>query len=163
MAAECFYTPAFICESVPGCARSIDDRVVVVEQSVREVAFLEIEPDALDRIEFGRVRRQRQQDYILGNDELLRAVPAGLVHEHGGDLVLGQSIRELVEKLLHCEGIEFGHYQREGLVRADLGGGKDVGKREAPVGEARWALAPFPPDVTDAPLLADPRLVLKPD
>ena len=90
-------------------------------------------------------------------------MPAGLVHEHGGDLVLGQSIRELVEKLLRRAGIDFGHHQREGLVRTDLGGGKNVGEREALVGEALGALAPPPPDMTDTSFLADPRLVLKPD
>jgi hypothetical protein len=69
----------------------------------------------------------------------------------------------LIEELLHREGVCFGHHQSEGLVSANLGSSKDVGERKALVGEARRTLASSPPDMTDAPLLTDPRLVLKPN
>jgi hypothetical protein len=39
----------------PRGAGGIDDGIVVIEQSVREEALLEVEPQALDRVEFGAV------------------------------------------------------------------------------------------------------------
>ena len=69
----------------------------------------------------------------------------------------------MIEELLHREGVCFGHHQSERVVRANLGSSKDVGEGEALVGEARWTLASFPPDMADASLLTDPRLVLKPN
>ncbi len=88
IAAQCGDAAGFGGELVPGHAGRIDDRLVVVEQAVREVALLEVEPDALDRVELGRVGRQRHEDHVVGDAELLRPMPARLVGVHDGDLVL---------------------------------------------------------------------------
>jgi hypothetical protein len=63
--------------------------------------------------------------------------------------------------VLHGFGRHFGHDKREGVVGPRLDGREDVGEREALVGETRRALAARPPDVADAALLADARLVLE--
>ena len=44
-------------EAVPCFACGFGNRLVVGEQAVRQEAFLEVEPDALDRVQFGRVGR----------------------------------------------------------------------------------------------------------
>ncbi len=75
-------------------------------------------------------------------------------------LVLAIVLANAVEELLHrLVGVR--QDERERVVGAGLDGRKDVGEREAPVAEARRALAPLPPDMADAPLLPDARLVLE--
>jgi hypothetical protein len=68
---------------------------------------------------------------------------------------------EAVEELLHRCRIGIGQHQREGIMGAGFHGGEDIGEGEALVAEARRALAPFPPDMANAALLADARLVLE--
>ena len=49
--AERGQSAGFCEEGFPGARRSLDNGVVVVQQPVREEAFLEVDADALDRIE----------------------------------------------------------------------------------------------------------------
>jgi hypothetical protein len=142
-------------------ARCGDDGAVIVEQPVREKALLQIKPDALDGVQFGRVGRQRDQRDVGRNGERLRAVPARLVEDHRHMLVRGDSFGKAVEEHLHRCCIGIGQHQRKAIIRARLNGSEDIGEGEALVAEARRALAPFPPDMADAPLLADPGLVLE--
>jgi len=62
---------------------------------------------------------------------------------------------------LHRRRIGIGQHQREGVVRARLHGGEDIGGGEAFIAKPWRALAALPPDMADAPLLADARLVLE--
>jgi hypothetical protein len=62
---------------------------------------------------------------------------------------------------LHRRRIGIGHHQRESIVSAWLHGGEDIGEGEALIAEPRRALPALPPDMTDAALLADARLVLE--
>ena len=128
---------------------------------MREEAFLEIQPDTLDRIQFGRIGRQRDQCHVGRYDEGGRAMPAGLIEDHHGVFVLGDRFRELVEKGLHRGRVGIGHDKCEGIIRARLDSREDVGEGEAFVAEPRRSLAPLPPDVADTAFLADPRLILK--
>ncbi len=126
-----------------------------------EEALFEVEPHALDRVQLGRVGRQRQQRDVVGHRQVVSDVPSGLIGEHGHVLVVGDRGGEAIEELLHRLGIGPRHHQSEGVVGAGLDGGEDVGEREALVGKAWRALAPRPPDVADAALLADARLILE--
>jgi hypothetical protein len=108
-------------------------------------------------------RLARRRATVVGDSQLLRPVPAGLIGVHDGDLVLGQRLREPVEELLHRRRVGLGHDEREGIVGADLGGSEDVGKCETPVASARRTLPARPPDMTDTPFLVDPGLVLEPE
>jgi hypothetical protein len=128
---------------------------------VGQEALFQVQPDALDRIEFGRVGRQRDQRDVAGNAQRARAVPARLIEYHGHVLVLADGRREAVQELLHCIGVDIGHDEREGIVRTRLNGGEDVGEGEALVGKTLRPLAARPPDMTSAPLLTDARLVLE--
>ena len=76
-------------------------------------------------------------------------------------LVLSNGCGEAVEEGLHRRRIRIGHHQREGVVRARLHGREDVGESETLVARPRRALAALPPDMADAPLLPDTRLVLE--
>ena len=73
----------------------------------------------------------------------------------------GDGFCEAVQKDLHRCRVGIGQHQREGIVRAWLYGSKDIGEGEALVAEPGRALAPLPPDMTDASLLPDPGFVLK--
>jgi hypothetical protein len=68
----------FCDEFVPGVTTCVDDGVVVVEQSLREVALSQVKPDALDRVEFWAVGRERDEGDV-GRDLDACAVPAGAV------------------------------------------------------------------------------------
>jgi hypothetical protein len=76
-------------------------------------------------------------------------------------LVLAYRCSEPVEEELHRLSVGVGQDEGEGIVGARLNASKEVGEGEALIAEARWALAAFPPDVTGATFLADPRLVLE--
>ena len=75
--------------------------------------------------------------------------------------VRSERLCEAVQKSLHrcCIGIR--QNKREGIVRARLDGGEDIGEGEALIAKPRRALPALPPDMADAPLLADARLVLE--
>jgi hypothetical protein len=88
-------------------------------------------------------------------------MPARLIEDHHSMFVPGDGLCEAVEEFLHRRGIGIGQHQGEGIVRARLDGGEDIGEGETLVAEAWRALAPLPPDMTDAPLLPEARLVLK--
>ena len=76
-------------------------------------------------------------------------------------LVLCDRRREAIEEFLHRLGIDVWQDERESVVGAGLDGCEDVGERKALVAQARWTLAALPPDVADAALLADARLILE--
>ena len=124
-------------------------------------ALLEVEPDALDGVELGRVGRQRHERDVVGHGEIVRAVPSGLVEHHGDVLVIGDCGGETIEEDLHRLGVGVGQNKGEAVIRAGLDRREDVGEGEALVAKAGWSLAAFPPDVACASLLADARLVLE--
>jgi hypothetical protein len=77
------------------------------------------------------------------------------------DLARLDLLGESLEERLHAGAIRIGQDQRERVVAAGLDGGVDVGGYVALIDEPRRPLAALPPDVADAPLLADARLVLE--
>jgi len=88
-------------------------------------------------------------------------VPAGAVEHERDVFATHDRLGEIVEERLHAGAVGFRQDQREGVVGAGLDCGINVGIHIALIDEARWPLAALPPDVTDAPLLADAGLVLK--
>lgn len=126
-----------------------------------EEALLEVEPYALDRVELGRVGRQRYQRDVGRYSKSARAVPAGLIEHHRNVLVITDRRGEAIEELLHRLRIHVWHDERKAVVGAGLDGREDVGEREALVAQPRRALAAPPPDVTGPALLSDPRLILE--
>jgi hypothetical protein len=88
-------------------------------------------------------------------------VPAGAVEHERDVLAVRDRLGECVEKRLHCDPVGVGQDQRERVVGAGLDGGVDVGVDIALIEQARRSLAALPPDVADAALLPDARLVLE--
>lgn len=128
---------------------------------MREETLLEIEPDALHRVQFGRVGRQWDQRYVGRNCKRVRAMPACPIERHHRMFVIGDGFGKVVEKDLHRRCIGIGHHQCKSIVRAWLDRREDVGEGKAFVAEPWWTLAALPPDMADPAFLADARLVLK--
>ncbi len=76
-------------------------------------------------------------------------------------VILGEGFGKAVEEGLHRRRIGIGHHQRKRVVGAWLHGREDIGEGEALIAKPRRTLAALPPDMADAPLLADARLVLE--
>ena len=76
-------------------------------------------------------------------------------------VILSKRLGKAVEEGLHRRRISVGHHQRKSIVRARFDGCEDIGEGEALVAEPRRTLSSSPPDMTNAALLADPRLVLE--
>ena len=128
---------------------------------MREEALLKIKPDALNRVQFWRVGGQRDERDVGWNRKRFRSMPACLIEHHHGMVILGKRLGKAVEEGLHRRRIGVGHHQRKSIVRAWLHGRKDVGESEALIVKPRRTLPAPPPDMTDAALLADARLVLE--
>jgi hypothetical protein len=124
-------------------------------------ALFEVEPHALDRVQLGRVGRQRHQRDVVGNAQRTGTVPAGLIEHHRDVLIIADGRGETVEEHLHRLGIHVRHDERKGVVGSWLDGCEDVGEREALIAQPRRTLASPPPDVARAPLLPDAGLVLE--
>ena len=65
-------------------------------------------PDILLRIELRALRRDRDDRDIVGDLELGRQVPAGLVHGHDGVRAGGNCAGDLCQMQLHSVGIAEG-------------------------------------------------------
>ena len=98
---------------------------------------------------------------LAGTARAFRTMPAGLIEHHHRMFVISDGFGKAVEEGLHRRRIGIGHHQRESVISAWLNGSEDIGEGEAPVAEPRRPLAALPPDMTNAALLADARLVLK--
>ena len=88
-------------------------------------------------------------------------MPARAVEHERDVLVICDRLGESIEKRLHARAVRIGQDQRESVVGAGLDRGVDVGVDIALIEQARRSLAALPPDVADAPLLPDARLVLE--
>jgi hypothetical protein len=76
-------------------------------------------------------------------------------------LVIGDGFCEAAKEGLHRRRIGVGQHQREGMTGARFDGSEDISEGEALIAKPGRALAALPPDMADAALLADTRLVLK--
>ena len=154
--------PGLIDERVPGVAAVVEDVGVGGEHSVRKPVVAHELPDVLDRVELGRARRQRQEADVVGNDEIVRAVPAGLVEQQHGVSTGRHGGGDLREVQRHPLGVAAGQDERRTLALRGAYGAEDVGGRGALIVRCRWPCpAPRPP-ARDPVLLADARLVLPP-
>src|SRR5438046_9717697 len=64
-------------EPVPRLAAGRDDGVVALPDAMAELVLAQVLPDVLDRVQLGRVGRERQQGEVPGDGEVAGAVPPG--------------------------------------------------------------------------------------
>ena len=126
------------------------------------MAVLEVEPEPLDRVEFGAVGRQKERGDVGRHDEFVGDVPAGPVHQHDGVGAGGDRLGEFGEKKVHRLGVEPGYHQRHAGVTRRAHRADDPGRAVAEVAPPARGMAALPPDVAGAAGLSDPRLVLAP-
>lgn len=148
-------------EGVPGTATGIDDRVIVDEHLEAQKALSQIQPDPFDRIEFRAVGRQNDQGDVLWQDELLGAMPAGLIEHHDDMDVFGHGFGERLQKDRHGCGVGRGQDEAEGIAGFGSHGAEDIGRFEAPITDACSALAFWPPAMTKATFLTNSGFVLE--
>ena len=70
-----------VCEEVPCVAALVHDIGVAVEDGYGELVGAQVLPDVFDRVEFGRVWRERERRDVVGRHETLACVPAGAVED----------------------------------------------------------------------------------
>jgi hypothetical protein len=155
--------PRLVGEPVPGFAAQGDDLVVIFEDAVREPVVAHVLPDILDWIELGRFRRQRQEGDVVGQVEFRRGVPAGLIHDQHGMGAGSDRLADLGEVEVHRKGVAPGQDEpgAGAARRADCA--EDVGPFRALIMRCDGPRAAPGPAPCDLVLLADARLVLKPD
>ena len=137
--------------------------MLIVEDAMGEEALLEVEPEALDWVEFWRIGRQMDESDVVWRLEPPGDVPSGLVEYQDDMDVGGQALGEGVEIEAHHLGIGSGQDQGEGIIGAGADGAVDVDRLEALVGAQDWADALFEPDMGVAALLPDAGFVLEPE
>ena len=128
-----------------------------------EEALTQVEPDALDGIEFGAAGGQRQQRHGVRDHELGSEMPAGLIDKqdgvHAGRQLLGEGRQE------HGHGLGRGAWQGQGkgLVGAGPAGGEQIEAVVTLVRGPGRAYAPLVPAMANPAFLPDPGLVLTPE
>jgi hypothetical protein len=123
----------------------------------------EMQPEPLDRVEFGRVGRQEDQAEVFRHDEIAARMPARLVHQHNAMRPGCNGLSEFSKKEVHRGGVESGHHQGNPGVACRAHRPDDPGRLVADIAQPAWGMAALPPDIAGPPLLSDPRLVLAPD
>jgi hypothetical protein len=130
---------------------------------VRETIVSEMQPEPLDRVEFGRVGRQEDEAEVSGHDEIAGGMPARLVHQHNAMRPWRDGLSEFRKKEVHRGGIEPGHHQGDTGVACRAYGPDDPSRLVTDIAQPARGMAALPPDIAGPPLLSDPRLVLAPD
>lgn len=154
---------AFWREFAPGIACSVEHGVIVWVEPMAEEALAHVEPNPFDWVQLGRVWRERNQADVIRHAQRQACVPPRPVHDEGRLHVGRKRCGEAVEEHLHGHGRDLRQHQAGALAGGGLHGGEHVGEAEALVGQTRRAVAPQPPGVARAPLLADPGFILEPE
>ena len=141
----------------------IEDVVEGFEYPVREPVFPHELPDVFLRVQLPAFGRQRDQRDVGRDDKAARKMPSGLVDQDRGVCAWRDLRGDLGQVKVHRFGVASRHDERRALAvlgtdRAeDIGGGSSLISGSAGPGAA---LGPAPGDLV---LLADARLVCKPD
>lgn len=141
----------------------IEDVVIRAEDAIGEPVIAHELPDILDRVEFRAFWWEREDGDVGRDDEVLGQVPAGLIQEKHGMRLWRHSGSDLCQVQVHGGGIAEGQDEASALALAGADGSEDVGRNRALI---VWCTGPRPPlcpASCDLVLLADPRLVGKPD
>jgi hypothetical protein len=124
-------SPGLVDELVPGEAAVIDDVVIGFEDPVGEPVGADELPEVLDRVELRAPWRQGQERDVVGDQQLVGHVPAGLVEQEDGMSPGGDGLGDLDQMEAHALGGAAGQDQAGAfaLFRAD--GAVEVGRSGA--------------------------------
>lgn len=105
----------------------VDDVLVRIEDAVRQPVVAHELPDVLHRVQLGRAGRQEQERDVVGNCELGRDVPAGLVEDQNRVGCWINSATDLLQMRVHGAGVAVWHDETGALALCRAGGAEDVG------------------------------------
>ena len=154
--------PGLVDEFVPCVAAMVEDVVVGCEDAVGQPVVAHELPDILDRIEFRRSGRQRQQGDVVGDDQPVGHVPASLIEHDKGMSTRIDRTGDLVEVELHGCGVAPRQDEARALALRGTDGTEDIGRFGTLVVRRPGARAASCPAPCELVLLADPRLILPP-
>ena len=157
------YLARSVDEVVPGLAAEVDDLRFGMEDDVGEPVVAQVLPDVLDRIEFWRARRQRDEGDVVGELQLVRGVPAGLIQEQKGVRADLDLRGDLVQMALHGLGVATWLHECGAGAAFGTDGAEDVGRLGALIVGCAWPGAAPGPASGDLVLLPDPGFILPPD
>ena len=156
-------TAGFGEQPVPGVTTAVDDVLGGAKDAVRQAIVAPMQPQPLDRIEFGRVGRQEHQAEIFGHHQIAGGMPTRLVHQHDAMRPGSHGLREFNEEQVHRRSVEPGQHQCDAKVARRADGADNPGRLIADIAASARGMAALPPNITGASLLPDPGLVLAPD
>src|SRR6202167_5723553 len=158
-----YYLPRLADERVPGEAAVIEDVGVGREDAVGEPVVAHELPDVLDRVEFGRLCRQRHQGDIARYRQFGGGVPARLIEQNDRVSARRHGLGDFGQMQRHGGGGASGQNERGALALGRADGAEDVGRAGALIARCRRPRAATGPSAGDLVLLSDPGFVLKPD
>ena len=155
--------PGHIDELVPSRAAVIQDGFIRAENAVGDPVVADELPDVLHWIEFGALGWQRNECDVLWHDKLGGQMPAGLIEQQRRMPPRRDLFCDFGKMQVHRLSVTGRQNERRALAVAWADGAKDIGGGGALIGRRRGpGAAPCPPPC-DLVLLADARLVGKPD
>lgn len=120
-------------------------------------------PQILDRIQFGRVRRQTQQRDVRRTDEVVRPMIARAVPDQHRLHVGFECPRQLGEEDVHDARVETRRDQPFGLARRGARRRQHIDAAVLRLPHGAGTRTPSGPDAGQRPLLAEPRFVFVED
>ena len=153
--------PGHVDELVPGEAAVFKKVLVACEDAVGDPVVAQELPDGFDRIEFGTLRRQRDESDVLRHDEAGRQMPTGLIEQKRGMSARRDLFCDFGKMQVHRLSVAGGQNKRRALAVAWADGAKHIGRGRTLIGRRRGPGAAPCPTTGDLVLLADARLVGK--
>ena len=120
--------PGAIDQFVPVEAAMVDDVFVAGKDPVGEPVVAHILPNALNRIELGRLGREGDERHVFGRLQLRRDMPTSLVHEHNRVGAGFHSQPDLLEMQFHRLGVAEWQDKTGRLAERGTDGAEDVGR-----------------------------------
>jgi hypothetical protein len=150
-------------ELVPSKAAVVQDGLIRFENAVGDPVVAHELPDVLHRIEFRALGWQRNECDVLWHDKLGGQMPAGLIEQERGMPTGRDLFCDFGKMQVHRLSVAGRQYERCALAVAWTDGAKDIGRGRPLIGRRRGPGAAPCPTAGDLVLLADTRLVGKPD
>src|SRR5260221_2786038 len=155
--------PGLVQERVPGETAMVEDVSVGCEDAIGEPVVSHELPYVLNRVEFGRPRRQGHQGNVVGHRQLGSRMPTGLVQQQHGMGAWSHGSRDLGQVQFHGLCRAAGKHEAGCLALCRANGTEDVCRAGALVLRRDRSRAAPGPATGELVFLANAGFVLKPD